>query len=146
MSYTVLITPEAKDLIKQHLELAYPNEGCGFLLGNDHGESRTVHKVIAVPNTKEGDQRRRFEISPLDYIRAEQIALEEDLSLLGIYHSHPNHPALPSIHDLQQAVPFFSYFIWSIQDRQATDLTSWRLNEENQEFDEEKILVLNYAI
>lgn len=146
MSYTVLITPQAKDLVKQHLELAYPNEGCGFLLGKDYGESRTVTKVIVVPNTKEGDQRRRFEISPLAYMQAERLALAEDLDLLGIYHSHPNHPALPSIHDLQQAVPFFSYFIWSIQDKQATELTSWRLNEESQEFDEEKILVLNYAL
>jgi len=146
MSNTVLITPEAKDLVTQHLELAFPNEGCGFLFGEDHGESRTISHVEAVPNVKKGDQRRRFEIHPLDYIRAEQLALEQGLQLLGIYHSHPNHPAIPSIHDLQQAVPFFSYFILSVRDRQAAELTSWRLNETTKEFDEEQILVLNYAL
>ncbi|MCP4440396.1 MAG: M67 family metallopeptidase [Aureispira sp.] len=146
MNYTVLITPESKDLIQQHLELGYPNEACGFLLGEDHGESRTIQEVIAVPNVQKGDQKRRFAIAPLDYIQAERIALEKGLQLLGIYHSHPNHPALPSIHDLQQALPFFSYFIWSVQDRHATKLTSWRLNEQLQEFEEEKILVLTYSI
>ncbi len=66
-------------------------------------------------NHKEGDQRRRFEISDLDYMKAERHAAKEGLTLLGVYHSHPLHPAIPSEHDHTVAMPFFSYLIVSVQ-------------------------------
>ena len=91
-------------------------------------------------NAKEGDKRRRFEISGLDYIKAEQYALDNDLDLLGVFHSHPNHPAIPSEHDLRQAIPFFSYIIVSVYDEKTLAVTSWRLNEEAGEFEEEKVV------
>ena len=47
--------------------------------------------------------RRRFEISPSDYQLAERGAAEADALLAGFYHSHPDHPARPSQHDLEQA-------------------------------------------
>ena len=73
-------------------------------------------------------------------MRAERFALANDLSLLGVYHSHPNHPAIPSIHDLKQAVPFFSYIIISVMDGKFNTLRSWQLNEETGQFDEEKVV------
>ncbi len=114
--------------ITQHLEAKYPNEACGFLFGLEDNRERKITSSIAVENISAENLRRRFVIDPIDYLKAEKFALKEDLRLLGIYHSHPDHPAVPSIHDLEFAQPFFSYFIHSIQAGKLTETFSYRLS------------------
>src|SRR5690349_20753444 len=92
----------------------YPDECCGFFFGSETGELRLVEDACAVVNSKEGDKRRRFVISPKDYMDAEKYPLENNLAFLGIYHSHPEHPAIPSEHDRKAAQPYFSYIILSV--------------------------------
>ncbi len=133
------ISEEALKLMLQHAEEAYPNECCGFFYGAETGETRNIEEARRVANSKEGDQRRRFEVSPLDYMQAEMHAEKSGKTLLGVYHSHPNHPARPSEHDLKQAIPFFSYIIISVQKGKFADITSWQLDEKK-DFEEEKIL------
>ncbi|CAA9240188.1 MAG: Predicted metal-dependent protease of the PAD1/JAB1 superfamily [uncultured Adhaeribacter sp.] len=132
------ISATAHRIIQEHATEIYPDECCGFLYGQDN-EVRLVQEAIPVINSKDGDKRRRFEISPVDYMRAERYALENNTSLLGVYHSHPDHPARPSEHDLKQAVPYFSYIIVSVMQDKVADITSWQLNEESQ-FEAENIL------
>jgi proteasome lid subunit RPN8/RPN11 len=132
------LTEEAKNTIHTHALDTFPNECCGFFYGRDDEHRRFIELAVPVENSKEGDQRRRFEISPFDYMKAEQKAIELGLDLLGIYHSHPLHPAIPSIHDLKQAVPVFSYIIVSVNEDEVADTRSWILNEHG-EFEEEKI-------
>ena len=127
---SVLVSAKVSEVIKEQCEQHYPNECCGFLFGKD-GEFRAIEEAVPVKNAKEGDQRRRFQIDALDYIKAERYALKEGKQLVGIYHSHPDHPAEPSIHDLKQAVPFFSYFIVSVYQRKLKEVTSWRLNDDH---------------
>jgi len=67
--------------------------------------------------------------------------LEKEITLLGIYHSHPDHPAVPSKHDLKQAVPFFSYLILSTEQERVKKVTSWQLYHE--QFEEEEIEIEN---
>jgi proteasome lid subunit RPN8/RPN11 len=136
----LIINPDANKIMQQHATEIFPDECCGFLYGSEDNEVRTVVLAEPVVNTKEGDKKRRFEISPLDYIKAEQQALKINLILLGVYHSHPQHPAIASEHDLKQAMPYFSYIILSVLDREINDIKSWILNEENTEFIEEEIL------
>lgn len=137
--HNISITKAARAIMYQDAVEAFPNECCGFLYGKD-GAVRQITIAQAVINSQTGDKRRRFEISPFDYMKAEQYALTHDLTLLGVYHSHPNHPAIPSIHDLQKALPYFSYIIISVLDGKVNVLRSWRLNEETKQFDEEKII------
>jgi proteasome lid subunit RPN8/RPN11 len=113
--------------IKTHLEDAYPNEACGFLLGTQIRKNRNIIHLIEVENRSTENQRRRFVIDPLDYMKAERFATKEGLTLLGIYHSHPYHPAIPSVHDLEYAQQFFSYFIHRIAEGKMTDSRSYRL-------------------
>lgn len=108
---------------------AFPNECCGFFFGHEVGEDRVVQEVMPVENSKEGDQRRRFSIDPKAYMDAEKHALDMDMSLLGVYHSHPSHPAIPSEHDLKQAMPWFSYIILSVEKEAVKNTTSWQLDE-----------------
>lgn len=116
----------------------FPNECCGFLLGKEDGEERTVKKILTVNNAKEGDKRRRFVITAQDYTRAEQYADEHNFTLLGVYHSHPNHPSVASEHDRVSAQPYFSYVIIAIRENEFVSIQSWRLNDEFQ-FEEEQI-------
>ena len=118
----------------------FPDECCGFLFGKEDGNTRTVIKIQVVNNAKEGDKRRRFVISSKDYLKAEQFAEENELELIGVYHSHPNHPAVPSEHDRVAAQPFFSYIILSVINNEFDHIRSWRLNDQ-QQFEEEKIIV-----
>lgn len=128
----------------QHAESDYPNECCGFLYGLADEDQRHVHIVREVENAKEGDQRRRFQINPLDYQKAEKYAIDHDLDLLGVYHSHPDHPAEPSEHDRKVAMPYFSYIIISVQDGKAATTRSWRLNK-SQQFDEEPLEINEFS-
>lgn len=131
------ISKEALRKMSRHAEAEYPNECCGFFYGLE-GEVRKVRIVREVENAREGDQRRRFRIDPEDYQKAERYAIEQDLDLLGVYHSHPDHPAEPSEHDREVAMPWFSYFIISVQDGKVADTRSWKLNN-NRQFEEETI-------
>jgi proteasome lid subunit RPN8/RPN11 len=72
-------------------------------------------------------------------MKAERRALATGLQLIGVYHSHPSHPAVPSIHDLRVALPTFSYVIVSVYGDGLAAIRSWQLNE-NQIFSEEPIL------
>jgi len=128
--------------VKDHALETYPLECCGFMFGEDHVEGRTITEIRPATNSKEGDQRRRFEIDPLEYLKAERYALANELTLVGIYHSHPDHPAKPSEHDLRQAVPFFSYVILAVTKEAVENITSWQLDK-NGQFEEEKVEIIN---
>ena len=135
---TIHINSDSEKIIKSHAEQTYPFECCGFLFGHD-GNERVITFAKPVKNSKKGDQRRRFEIGPLDYLKAEKYADENDLNLVGIYHSHPDHPAIASFHDLKKAMPFFSYVIISVNGGKVGDLKSWKLKNDIRQFTEEKI-------
>ena len=137
MADKIVVNDEIMDSMHRHALADFPNECVGFFYGSDNGEGKLVSEYQPLENSKEGDQRRRFEISPLDYMKAENYAIENDLRLLGVYHSHPLHPAKPSIHDLKQAVPYFSYIIASVNETTVEKTTSWQLNEDINEFEEE---------
>ncbi len=139
-NFSINITATAIETINVDALQAFPNECCGFLYGNE-SEGRQITLAVPVTNSKEGDQRRRFEISPLDYMRAEQFALQNNTQLLGVYHSHPNHPAIASEHDLAVAMPYFSYVIVSVMNGEIADVKSWQLKDEGHEFQEEEVLL-----
>lgn len=142
MSNRVNIHPKAMETIIRHAKNTFPNECCGFLYGKD-SVIRSIEEAIPVKNSKEGDQRRRFEISPLDYVKAEQYAELNGTCFLGIYHSHPNHPAIASSTDLEKAMPYFSYVIVSIIEGYYDDVKSWRLKESEHVFEEEYVSIRN---
>jgi proteasome lid subunit RPN8/RPN11 len=135
----IYIGTESKERMNKEAEATYPDECCGFMYGTEDSEgNRTITDVFAVTNGKEGDKRKRFEITPKDYLHGEQYALDHDLTLLGVFHSHPDHPPIPSEHDRVAAQPYFSYLIISVKKGTADEAKSWRLNDKEQ-FDEEQV-------
>jgi proteasome lid subunit RPN8/RPN11 len=132
----------SKDMLTKihaHGERAYPEEGAGFLLGSD-GDERTVTAILPLTNSREDSARHnRYLIRPEDYIEAELEADRLRLSLIGVFHSHPDHPNRPSEFDRDWAQPFFSYIITNVDSGKAMESRSWRLLEDRSQFVEEKI-------
>ena len=153
----IKICPQHLQVIRNHGENTYPEECCGLLLGNWENDG---HKVVVEvweteniwdgngANTfseitglgkREASKYRSFTIAPQDMLKAQKYAHERQLAIIGIYHSHPNHPAIPSEFDRAVAWEEYSYVIVSVQDGKARNIRSWILNDEHQ-FLEEKLL------
>jgi len=131
----------SNDLVEQinkHVEEAYPEEGAGFLLGVE-GE---VKQILSLPNAREDEARHnRFLITPEDYLKAELTADKLGLSLIGVFHSHPDCPNIPSEYDREWAQPFFSYIITRVDQGMAVSSRSWRLLEDRSKYEEEEIKI-----
>ena len=139
MNRSLCIPPELMRQIEVHGEAAYPDEGAGFLLGMD-AANREVAMILALDNEREdGARHNRFLIGARDYLRAEMEAERRGLALVGVFHSHPDHPNRPSEYDREWAQPYFSYLITSINGGQAAGSRSWRLNEDRTSFSEEPV-------
>lgn len=135
---TLQLTPDVLRQIQAHGEAAYPDEGAGFLLGKSGGEQRQVLAILAADNAREDAARHnRYLLGPEQMLQAENTAARLDLDLLGIFHSHPDHPAQPSEFDREWALPWFSYVITSIQQGVAAASRSWRLSDDRSAFYEE---------
>jgi proteasome lid subunit RPN8/RPN11 len=133
---TLSIPRELLAQIHAHGEQAYPEEGAGFLIGSDG----RVDSILPLKNAREDEARHnRFLITPEDYLNAELTADRLGLSLIGVFHSHPDHPNRPSEYDREWAQPFFSYIITTINEGKAIESRSWRLLEDRSRFEEEQI-------
>jgi proteasome lid subunit RPN8/RPN11 len=140
---TLNLTHELLARIHTHGEESYPEEGAGFLLGDDsENGKRAVTEVFPLINSREDAARHnRYLITPEEYLKAELTADKLGLSLIGVFHSHPDHPNQPSEYDREWAQPFFSYIITSVNEGKAVESRSWRLTEDRSKFEEEEIKI-----
>ena len=139
----MITTPNVLDTIRQHGANAYPEEGCGFLLGTvtDDGENH-ITALHQATNRRTENRARRYELTADDYRDADAAAQEQGLDVVGIYHSHPDHPARPSQTDLEEATfPGYTYVIVSVHDGTPEDLTAWTLAPDRSSFQQENIVL-----
>ena len=125
-----------------HAESAYPEECCGFLLGAEVDGFRKITDLVQVPNAEGTGRDHRFLITPEYYRKAEILAKEQGVKLLGFYHSHPDHKALPSQYDVEQGLPWFVSIIVAVTGGTASHMTAWVLNENRLRFDQQTMLVI----
>lgn len=138
----LLIKYEFLNQIHKHAETSYPDEGAGLLLGRLEGDQRIVEHLLELENGREaGARRNRYLIRAEDMLKGEMYAASLGLDVLGVFHSHPDHPNLPSEFDREWALPWFSYLITSVKSGKAESTRSWRLEEDHSNFFEENINV-----
>lgn len=138
------ITPSLADRIRAHGAQTYPHECCGALLGReellaDQKVGREILGLFPLINRREDTPQNRFSVTAEDVRAAEAAARDQKLEVVGWYHSHPDHPARPSEFDRDHAWPWYSYIIVSVANGKPEDMTSWRLNDDRQEFSSERI-------
>lgn len=127
--------------LEAHLAAAYPNEGAGLLLGTAAVGGKRVVAILPLANRWDGaEQYHRFLLTPEDMLRGEQEAARRGLDVIGIFHSHPDHPAEPSGFDREWALPWYSYIITTVEKGQATRSRSWLLKEDRSAYDEEPLV------
>lgn len=140
---TLEISIQLLEQIHRDGEAAYPEESAGLILGAVDGELRRAKAIFPLSNAREDAARHnRYLITAQDMLHGEQEALRRGLAVLGIFHSHPDHPNRPSEFDREWALPWFSYLITSVHSGVAVESRSWRLRDDRSSFEEE-IIVLN---
>ena len=140
---SLVIPADVRRDIEQHARQAYPHECCGALIGQAGdaaaGAGGRVTVALSLDNVTTLERRRRFLVSPEAYRAAEAHADATRQRLIGFYHSHPDHPAVPSAFDLEQAWPNLSYVIASVTADRINAIRSWRLQSDRTQFNEEPV-------
>ncbi len=133
----IALSRDLRTRIFDQLQQIYPNEGGGFLLGSAANDTVTIREVRPVTNVfQEEEQYHRYAMTPSDWAKLEDEADAKGLTIVGYYHSHPDHPAIPSEFDRVHALPQFCYLITSVQKAKAADIRAWQLSEDRSRFDE----------
>ncbi|MDQ3711461.1 MAG: M67 family metallopeptidase [Acidobacteriota bacterium] len=137
----ILLNEREISEIETHGERTYPNECCGLLVGSfDEDGRKTVVEIFSIENAREESARHnRSLITPQDLMRGERYARERKLDVVGNYHSHPDHPAVPSQFDLDHALPVWTYLIVSVSKGKAVDARAWEMENDRSKFNEEEI-------
>ena len=82
------------------------------------------------------NRRRRYLIGAYDYLKADRNAQQKGVDIVGIYHSHPDHPAVPSAIDLDQATfPGYTYLIVSVRAGEPAEMAAWTLADDRSLFE-----------
>ncbi len=165
----IRLSEQHLEAIRQHGAQAFPHECVGVLLGtvdnatNNGPSVKVVHEVRALDNTfapseefersvlsldaaqaatqsvEAVGQERRYLISPDTMFRLMQEERRTKQKVLGFYHSHPDHPAQPSVYDREWASPWYTYIIVSILGGKPDALTAWQLADDRASFYSEDI-------
>lgn len=150
----LLLRQDQRDAAVAHAESTYPDECCGLLLGTlDAGGDRRVQLLRSLSNMWTAEinpfaetpapdtpqtRQNRYWIDPKDLMEAQRESRDRGWIVLGVYHSHPDHVAVPSARDLQLAWSEYSYPILSVVNGKVADIQCWRLGA-NGEFMAEAI-------
>ncbi|MFQ5942111.1 MAG: M67 family metallopeptidase [Anaerolineales bacterium] len=134
-----LIVPgPVMDDIRAHGEKLYPEEGAGLILGSIDGDYRAAKRALPMPNHLKRDERgHRYRLDPRELLQAEELAEQLGLEVIGVFHSHPDHPSAPSAYDLEWAVPWYVYLIVSVERGAASESRAWRVTEDHHQMVEE---------
>ena len=139
---SISISPDLLHEIHTHGEASYPEEGAGLILGVLEQGMKKAIKLLTFENARELSARHnRYLLTPQDFLHGEQQAARLGLDVIGVFHSHPDHPNQPSEFDRDWAMPRFSYIITSVESGKAAGSRSWSLSEDRSRFDEERLLI-----
>ena len=136
----IRLTRQLEEEIQTAGTVAYPNECCGIMFGNEEGDIHVVKALRPIENARESnEQYHRFLITAEEMMKAELEARRLELEIIGFYHSHPDHPSRPSDYDMEHALPFYSYIILRVAEGKPEEMTSWLLRPSREAFDSETL-------
>ncbi len=139
-----------QNIIKRLLEeakSAYPFECCGILVGSNNSKKEVI-EIYPVENKNKERAQDRYEIDSKRFDAVEREVTRKRLKIIGIYHSHPDHPPLPSAFDKECAQVWseYSYMIISEKKKEETELRSWYLDQKKQTIEEEEVKIRKHKL
>jgi proteasome lid subunit RPN8/RPN11 len=138
MSPSIRFTEESMKSLKEQAEAAYPFEGCGLLLG-PYAAEKVVTKVVTLRNALRDEGRGRFDFTfaPQEFMSAQMVAEKENLDVVGIYHTHPDHLPRPSKTDEgQPMLAGWINIIASVHGGKFKEAKAWYREDEAKPFSE----------
>jgi proteasome lid subunit RPN8/RPN11 len=143
------ISETIQSQLRGHGEETYPHECCGVLLGHALEGVNEVVTAVRAGNTRTDSAHNRYHIAPQELIAIQRQARQQELDIVGFYHSHPDHPARWSQTDFNEAHWLCcSYVITSVEKGKAVQTNSFFLagtGEEDKRFEDEEIRVFTTA-
>ncbi len=146
---TICIARKILNEIHAHAQATYPEECCGLLIakGGDDAvggtnSKKAITESIRMNNVYEGPKHDRYNIDPLELLKIDRAMSQKGLTIAGIYHSHPDHPASLSRFDLEHSFPWYSYMVISVPKGRAGDTRSWIPREDHRSVSQEEIEIL----
>jgi proteasome lid subunit RPN8/RPN11 len=153
------------DFIASWADQAYPHEGCGLLIGRFEKNQKSVvrfaplsnrlldtttgrmsdDRFSTLPENRKGPGagKTEFVMDPDQFNRESLKAEKEGLDVVGVVHTHPDHPPRPSQIDASQ--PFlaqWSNIIVAVEKGKTREMKSWFRETDDQPFSEEEIRIL----
>ena len=108
---SIRFSKQLRKQIEDYLEEYLPEEACGLLGGRDGSVE------VVLPVTNELHSPMRFRMDAPEQLRAILQLEEQEMDLMGIFHSHPRGPEFPSDTDIQEhAYPESAVVICSLSD------------------------------
>ena len=134
----MLVLPrEIRSELEGWIRAGYPEETCGLLLGRQRDGRTETSRAMQARNLNRDRARDRYELDPEGFLAADLAAREAGLEIVGVWHSHPDHPAEPSETDRAAAWEGWSYLIVEVTRSGVAAVRSWRLH--GQRFHEEPV-------
>jgi proteasome lid subunit RPN8/RPN11 len=134
---SAVITAEAAAALRRHARDAYPDEGCGVLVGRSGSDGGVeVVEVSRGRNLVTDRSRDRYELDPGAIVSAERSARASGLDVVGFWHTHPDHPARPSGFDTERAWPDYLYVICAVTEAGVEAVRGFRLARDGGPFAE----------
>jgi proteasome lid subunit RPN8/RPN11 len=122
-------------LILSHTLADYPEEACGILLCPIQ-EPFHVTEALPTRNATSEDSTSRYQVDPLEILHVQKWAEQSRLDICGFYHSHPDHPPLPSECDRQFGWEGYLYLILSVKEGVFERSGGWSWDPRKEHFDE----------
>ncbi len=156
----VVLPKTVHRVISDWAQKAYPNEGVGLLIGRFDKNRKDVVRFApltnellqkkldnasTLPKERQGEKagRTEFVMDPAEFNRETLNAEKEGLDVVGILHTHPDHPPRPSQVDSSQ--PFlaqWSNIIVAVEKGKTKEMKSWFRDDDAKPFDEEELKVV----
>jgi proteasome lid subunit RPN8/RPN11 len=148
--HTLWVSDRELDRLHGHVVAGYPHGVVGMLAG-DRATGR-IARIVPLENERAAPPERRYRVDGLSLMRRERALEAEGLDVLGHYHSHPDHPAMYSDADRDQALPDRSCLIAAVhgplgpegdgETTRVTDVRAWRLADDRSEMLCDDLVVL----
>src|ERR1700712_5421387 len=110
--------------LRAHGEETYPHECCGIMLGKAAEDGLEVVALIRAGNTRTDSAHNRYNIAPIELVKAQREARSQGLDIVGFYHSHPDHPAQWSQTDFAEAHWFGCAYVITATEKGAAKITN----------------------
>lgn len=147
---TLRIPDRELDRLHDHAVAGFPHEVVGMLAGDR--ASGEIRRIVPLVNESADTPERRYRVDGLRLMKTERALEAEGLDVLGYYHSHPDHPAMYSDADRDQALPRTAYVIAAVhgpsgpegdgETTRVTDVRAWRLADDRSEMLSDDLVVL----